>query len=153
MGRYKNSGNGVGTRGNPQQSLEQENFSNKNQETSKLMPNYQKATIDDRKFTEYSLNMESKSGGKDKAIAYKNALGYDKTNYKSLINQISNQINTGKAKLIGLEHASYGTKYKYDVNVIGPNGNTKTIVVVYQIDKNGNGVPRLITNYIKKKGK
>lgn len=97
--------------------------------------------------------MESKSGGKDKAIAYKNALGCDKTNYKSLINQISNQVNTGKAKLIGLEHASYGTKYKYEVDVIGPNRKTKTVVIVYQIDKNSNGIPRLITNYIKKKGK
>lgn len=153
MGRFKNSGNGVGTGGNPQQSLEQENFSSKNQETSKVMPNYDKATIDDRKFIEYSLNMESKSGGKDKAIAYKNALGYDKSNYRFLINQISNQINTGKAKLTGVEHASYGTKYKYDVNVMGPNGKTKTVVVVYQIDKNGKGVPRLITNYVKKKGK
>ncbi len=33
MGRFRNSGNGVVTRGNPQQSLEQESFSNKNQET------------------------------------------------------------------------------------------------------------------------
>ncbi len=115
------------------------------------MPNYDKAVIDDRKFIEYSLNMESKSGGKDKAIAYKNALGFDETNYRSLINQISNQINTGKAKLIDVEHASSVTKYKYDVNVMGPNGNNKTIVVVYQIDKNGNGVPSLITNYVKRK--
>lgn len=50
--------------------------------------------------TRISLNTEFKSSGKDKAIAYKNALGYDQTNYKSLVNQISNQINTGKAKLI-----------------------------------------------------
>lgn len=87
MGRYKNSGNGVGTRGNPQQSLEQENFSNKNQETSKIMPNYDKATIDDRKFLEYSLDMNS-TNGKDKAIAYEKGLGYNKTNFQSLKWQI-----------------------------------------------------------------
>ncbi len=152
MGRYKNSGFGIGTRGNSQQSLEQENFSNKNQETSKLMPNYEKATIDTNKFLKYSLDMNSKSGGKDKAIAYKNGLGYDQTNYKSLISQISFQINSGNIKLTEIEKAQYGFKYKFEISVTGPNRKTKIVVAVYQID-NGNAIPRLITNYLKKEKK
>ena len=87
MGRFKNSGNGMGTRGNPQQSLEQENFSNKNQEISEAMPNYDKATIDDRKFLEYSLDMNSPNR-KDKSIVYEKGLEYNKINFQSLKQQI-----------------------------------------------------------------
>lgn len=146
MGRYKNSGNGVGTRGNPQQSLEQENFSNKNQETSKIMPNYDKATIDDRKFLEYSLDMNS-TNGKDKAIAYEKGLGYNKTNFQSLKWQIEKNINSGKAAPKQIKSTGHGTKYVFEIPVTGPNGKTKT-VVVYQIDKDKT-IPRLITNYLK----
>ncbi len=52
------------------------------------------------------------------ALVYKNALGYDKFNYCPLNNQITNKINAGKAKLTGLEHATYGTKYKSSNNKV-----------------------------------
>ena len=151
MGRYKNSGNGVGTRGNPQQSLEQDNFSNKNQDTSSVMPNYDKATIDDRKFLEYSLNLNSLTGGKDKAIAYKNALGYDITNYKDLIKQIETKVKSGMHKPVSCEYTNFGVKYRYELPITGPNGKTKTVIAVFQIDIDKN-IPRLVTNYVKKKG-
>ena len=147
MGRYKNSGNGIGTRGSPQQSLEQGNFSNKNQETSKVMPNYDKATIDDRKFLGYSLN-KNHPIGKHKAIAYEHGLGFNQSNYHLLKQQIIEKVNSGKAKLIKIENGSYGTKYSYELPITGPNGKTKIVVVVYQIDKGGT-IPRIITNYLK----
>jgi|GEM_PF-1118349 len=152
MGRYKNSGNGIGTRGNPQQSLNQENFSSKNIETSSLMPNYDKATIDDNKFLKYSLDIDSERG-KDKAIAYKLGLGYDKNNFASLKQQIINEVNNGNAHLIKIQKTEYGMRYTYEIPIKGINGKTKVVVAVYQIDKDGNGIPRLITNHLKKKGK
>ena len=147
MGRFKNSGNGIGTSGNPQQSLEQENFSNKNQETSKEMPNYDKATIDDRKFLEYSLDINS-INGKDKAIAYEKGLGYNKTNFQSLKRQIEENINSGKVTPKQIKSTDHGMKYVFEIPVTGPNKKTKTVVAVYQIDKDKT-IPRLITNYLK----
>lgn len=147
MGRYKNSGNGFGTRGNPQQSLDQENFSTKNRETSNVMPNYDKATIDDRKFLGYSLN-KSHHIGKHKAIAYERVLGFNQSNYLLLKQQIVEKVNSGSANLIKIENDSYGTKYSYELPITGPNGKTKTVVVVYQIDK-GKNIPRMMTNYLK----
>ena len=43
-----------------------------------------------------------------------------------------------------------GVKYKYRIPVTGPNGKTKSVIAVYQIDK-GCNTPRLITNYLKGK--
>ena len=100
MGRYKKSGKEVDKSSNSKQ---QENFRKRNQLTSKDMPNYDKATIDDKKFIKYSLNIESDSRGKDKAIVYKGALGYDKTNYRSLVKQIKSKANSGKAKMLWIE--------------------------------------------------
>lgn len=147
MGRYKNTGNGMGTRGNPQQTLEQDNFSSKNQETSKLMPNYDKATIDDNKFLKYSLD-KNHPYGKHKAEAYERGLGFNKSNYENLKNQIQERVNSGNAQLKKIENTVYGIKYSYEIPVTGKNGKIKTIVVVYQIDK-GKTIPRLITNYLK----
>ncbi len=150
MGRYENSGLGVGTKGNPQQSLEQENFAQKNNDTSSAMPNYDKGTIDDDKFLKYSLDMTSEKG-RDKAIAYEQGLGFNKTNYLVLKERIISKVNGGTAKLVKTHDTEFGPRYTFEIPVTGPNGNTKTVVVVYQID-NDSGIPRLITNYLKKKG-
>ncbi len=147
MGRVENSGLGAGTKGNPQQSLEQENFAQKNTDTSSAMPNYDKATIDDEKFLGYSLNMDHPVG-KHKAIAYEQGLGFNQSNYNLLKQQIHNQINGGTAKLTNIENTTYGTKYTFELPITGPNGKTKTVIVVYQID-NGDTIPRLVTNYLK----
>lgn len=147
IGRYENSGLGVGTKGNPQQSLEQENFAQKNNDISSAMPNYDKATIDDKKFLGYSLN-KNHPVGKHKAIAYEQGLGFNQSNYNLLKQQIHDKINGGTAKLTHIENTSYGTKYTFELPIKGSNGKTKTVIVVYQIDKGGS-IPRLVTNYLK----
>ena len=54
------------------------------------------ATIDKRKFTEYSLNPEKQP---NKAYAFKEALGYDLSNYQQLENKIREQFNKDKMVL------------------------------------------------------
>ena len=45
----------------------------------------------------------------------------------------------------------FGVKYRFELPLTGPNEKTKPIIVVFQID-NDKSTPRLVTNYVKKKG-
>lgn len=114
------------------------------------MPNCNKAKTPKEKFLNYSLDYTN-SNSKGKAEAYEKALGFTKDNADSLINQIHGNVTEGKIHPISIQSNNYGTKYKYEIPVKGPNGKTKIVVAVYQIDKNTN-IPRLITNFVKKEG-
>ena len=65
--------------------------------------------------------------------------------------QIISKVNGGTAKIVKTQDTEFGPRYTFEILVKGPNGSTKTVVVVYQVD-NDRGIPRLITNYLKKKG-
>lgn len=114
------------------------------------MPNNNKALTPREKFVNYSLDYTNPNS-KGKAEAYDKALGFTKENANSLINQIHGNVTEGKIHPVSIQSNNYGTKYKYEIPVKGPNGKTKIVVAVYQIDKN-TSIPRLITNYVKKKG-
>lgn len=114
------------------------------------MPNNKKAVTPREKFVNYSLDYTNPNS-KGKAEAYEKALGFNKENANSLINQIHVNVTEGKIHPISIQSNNYGTKYKYEIPVKGANGKTKIVVAVYQIDKNAI-IPRLITNYVKKKG-
>lgn len=115
------------------------------------MPNHKKAITPKEKFINYSLDYTNPNS-KGKAEAYEKALGFTKENANLLIDQIHSNVAEGKVHPISIQSNNYGTKYKYEISVKGPNGKTKIVVAVYQIDKNSK-TPRLITNYVKKKGK
>lgn len=114
------------------------------------MPNYKKAVTPREKFVNYSLDYTNPNS-KGKAEAYEKSLGFTKENANLLINQIHGSVTGGKIHPVSIQRNNYGTKYKYEIPVKGPNGKTKIIVAVYQIDKS-TSIPRLITNYVKKKG-
>lgn len=157
MGRKKRSGLSRAGEQVSQQTLEQglntaknsdeSEFSRKHMGTSADMPNYDKAVIDPRKFTEYSLSPQSKDG-KDKAVVYKRVFNYDQTNYQSLIDQIFKAIHNGTARLWQKRKTSRGTQYSFYVTVTGPNGVTGEVMAAFQID-NGATIPKLITNRVK----
>ena len=93
-----------------------------------------------------------KNGGK--AIAYEKGLGYNLSNGNDLIGKIDTKVKSGKYLPYSTETNRYGTKYSYRFRIKGPNGKIKYVIVFYQIDnlpKSGN--PRMITNYLEKKGK
>jgi hypothetical protein len=136
-----------------QQSIESLNQSIASKEAENYllstMPNYAKANTPIDKFTSYSLNPENPQNS-GKAEAYKRALGYTKTNASELKNKIHNAIITGTAKPYEVVQSNYGTKYKYRISITGPNGKTKNVIAVYQIDK-GCKIPRMVTNYVEGK--
>ncbi len=112
------------------------------------MPNYDKSTTPIEKFRDYSLN-PGNPNNHGKAEAYKRGLGFDKSNAEDLRSQIHNAIISGKYRPYGTETDQYGIRYKYRVPVKGPNGKTKNVIAVYQIDK-GKENSRMVTNYLDK---
>lgn len=110
------------------------------------MPNRAKAQTPLEKFTSYSLN-ERNPNNKGKAEAYRRALGYTRENARDLRDKIHTAVTSGQVKPYEVSQSEYGTKFKYRIPVTGPNGKTKNVIAVYQIDK-GDFIPRMITNYV-----
>ena len=109
------------------------------------MPNADKALTPREKFINYSLDPNN-INAKGKPEAYEKGLGYVRDNADGLISQIHTYVTSGNEPY-EVSQTEYGTKYKFRIPVTGPNGNTKNVIAVYQID-NGQSVPRLITNYL-----
>ena len=142
------SGEVVGTAGT-QGTLEQtgvELAATENGETvSSSMPNAKNAITPREKFINYSLDPDNPNA-KGKAEAYEKGLGYTKENADGLISQVHEYVTTDN-KPYEISQSEYGTKFKYRIPVTGPNGKTKNVIAVYQIDK-GHSIPRMITNYL-----
>ncbi len=125
------------------------NYSNTKGSSNQSMPNHSKATTPIEKFVNYSLDYNNPNAV-GKAEAYERALGYTKSNAQGLVSQIHNAVTSGTAKPYQVSETEYGIKYKYRISVTGPNGKTKNVIAVYQIDK-GSSTPRLVTNYVEGK--
>ncbi|MCD7722660.1 MAG: hypothetical protein LUH82_01735 [Clostridiales bacterium] len=117
--------------------------------TQLKMPNHTQAITPKEKFLKYSLDYSNKNAA-GKAEAYENGLGYNQSNYHSLVTQIHNAVTSGTSTPYEVTESEYGTKFKYRIPVTGPNGKTKNVIAVYQVDK-GSETPRLITNYLEGK--
>lgn len=114
-----------------------------------VMPNYTKAVTPMEKFIQYSLNYENpKALGKPES--YKRGLGYTKENAKGLVEQIHTAVASGRVKAFAIQATEYGVKYRYRIAVTGPNGKTKNVIAVYQIN-HGDTTPRMVTNYLEGK--
>lgn len=131
--------------GNTQGAKEHDKKTNEN---LLVMPNHAQALTPEEKFVKYSLDYSNKNAI-GKAEAYEKGLGYNQSNYHGLINQIHSAVTSGLSPY-QVTVNEYGTKYKYKIRVTGPNGKTKNVIAVYQIDK-GFDIPRLITNYLEGK--
>ena len=117
--------------------------------SNQSMPNHSKAAAPAEKFVNYSLDYNNPNAV-GKAEAYERALGYTKSNAQGLVSQIHNAVTSGTAKPYQVSETEYGIKYKYRIPITGPNGKTKNVIAVYQIDK-GSSTPRLVTNYVEGK--
>ena len=135
------SGTQITTEQSELQSMVADNEAN----TAGSMPNYKDAVTPVEKFTKYSLDYDNPNA-KGKAEAYEKGLGYTKDNASGLISQVHNYVTSGNPPY-EVSQSQYGTKYKYRIPVTGPNGNTKNVIAVYQVD-NGRPTTRLITNYL-----
>lgn len=145
------SGQASGTPGT-QTSMEQNELQQMAREnealTNGMMPNYSNAITPREKFVNYSLNYDNPNA-RGKAEAYEKALGYTKSNADGLIAQVHSAITSG-VKPYEVSQSQFGVKYKFRIAVTGPNGRTKNVIAVYQLDT-GSSTPRMITNYVEAK--
>ena len=109
-----------------------------------LLPNYDKAVVDERKLIDYALNPDHPIGG-DKARRFKAALGYDIYNADQLIPMIREQLKNNPA-IPGLAD-KHGQRYSVDMELTGPTGTA--IVRTAWITDVDDEVPRLISIYVK----
>ncbi|MGN1120692.1 MAG: DUF6883 domain-containing protein [Oscillospiraceae bacterium] len=103
------------------------------------------ATIDKDKFTEYALNPKKQP---DKAKAFKDALGYDLSNYQLLEKEIRKQFNKDKLTLNG--ENKQGKKYEFVMNITGVNGKTAKVLTAWIDDVNDKKDFHLTTLHIDK---
>lgn len=103
--------------------------------------------IDTRKFTQYALNPDKQP---DKARAFKEALGYDLSNYDNLIQDV--KINLKSDKFISKGSNDHGELFEQALTLIGPNGKNAKVLTAWikEIDKDK---LRMTSIYIKKRRK
>ncbi|MDO5293322.1 MAG: minor capsid protein [bacterium] len=111
------------------------------------LPNTDRINIPEAKFTQYALNPEK---DKNKARAFKEALGYDLSNANDLIQNIKNNIT--KFEAVKKDNTGYGDRYQVVMELTGPNGKKASVLTAWIDDKQKNEM-RLTTAHIDKKVK
>ena len=96
----------------------------------------------DKKFVNYALDPEK---APDKAVAFKNALGYDKSNYKDLKEKVYAAIR--EDAFVEKGDNGYGMRYEQVVEIAGPNGKTAKVLTAWIQDGDNK---RLVTIHIDK---
>ena len=84
------------------------------------------AKMPEEKFTAYSLNPEK---APDKAKAFKEALGYDLSNYALLIQNINDHID--ESKFVEKGNNGYGMLYEYVMELDGINGKKANVLTAW----------------------
>nr|DAI69726.1 MAG TPA: minor capsid protein [Caudoviricetes sp.] len=105
------------------------------------------AKIPDEKLTEYALNFEHPIG-KEKAKAFKEALGYTKESYTDLKTKILDSFD--EKELVYKREDKYGKRYEQIMQITGPNGKTANVLTAW-IKDNDNAEPRLTSIYVDKR--
>ena len=107
-----------------------------------LLPNYEDAVIPIEKFTQYALNDDSDP---DKAIAFRNALGYTPDNVNWLIANIRRNLPCFESTPKG--DNGFGMRYECIMSLTGSNGRSANVVTGWIVE-NGTDFPRLTTAYV-----
>lgn len=90
------------------------------------------AIIPEEKLVGYALNKQHPKG-RDKAIAFERALGYNKDNYKELIDNVFKNLPNFPAIPKGVDE--YGEKYEVLMLLTGPNGKTARVKTAWRKGK------------------
>ena len=107
-----------------------------------ILPRHNEAVIPKEKFVNYALNPDKQL---HKAAAFELALGYNRSNYYKLINNIRDNLKNFPA--ISKENKGYGMLYEVAMILTGENGKTAKVVTGW-IDDESNGEMRLTTVYV-----
>ena len=111
------------------------------------LPRYDEAVIPEEKFSMYALDPNKDP---DKSKAFKEALGYDLTNYSDLIENIKTHLSEYEA--IKKPDKGHGQRYEVVMEITGPNGKTANVLTAW-IDDNKNGEMRLTTAHVDRRKK
>jgi hypothetical protein len=113
---------------------------------TELLPNVDKVVIPEAKIKSYALN-KSHPSGKDKAIAFEKALGYNINNADDLIKNVKD--NVSKYKAVPKGESQFGKKYEVVMNIKGPNGKVAKVLTGWIITPDSD-TPRLTTIHVDK---
>lgn len=118
-----------------------------------LLPNLEMAEIDERKFSEYSLN-PGHPDNQGKADGWR-ALGYDVDNPQARqkaareLRDLTLEELLPSGKVAEVRDDAYGPRPRVISGITGPNGKDATMVTCWLIeDRSGTAVPRLITTWV-----
>ena len=95
-----------------------------------------------KKLLSYALNTEHEDG-KNKAIVFESALGYNKDNADLLEKEIRRGLDTYKA--VKKAETEYGEKYEVMMMVTGANGKRAPVATVWMVDEKST---RMVTTYV-----
>lgn len=113
---------------------------------TELLPNHRIAAIPESKLAGYALNMNH-SDGKNKAIAFEKALGYNINNQDILVARVRAGLEMYRAT--SRPATQYGTPFEVPMMILGVNGRYAPVITAWQIDV-GTDTPRLVSIYVDK---
>lgn len=113
------------------------------------LPNYDKAELNDKKFTDYALNPEHPVG-KHKALVFDKVLGYNSSNWEELRDKIRDNLDVSDA--LEKEPNNHGRRFEVVMDITGPSGRTAPVTTAW-IMLNSDDKPILTTLLIKEEGK
>ena len=97
------------------------------------------------KLVDYALNKNHSGDGRDKAVAFELALGYNQDNYKDLEKQVYAKLDDCNA--VYKRTDKYGDRYQVTMSITGPNGKTAKVLTGWLLK---DGKARLTTIYVDK---
>jgi filamentous hemagglutinin len=119
-----------------------------------VLPNLERAEIDERKFSEYSMN-PGHPDNNGKADGWR-ALGYDVDNSQARreaareLRDLILEESLANGKVAEVRDDSYGLRPRVISGITGPNGKNATLVTCWLIeDRSGTAIPRLITTWVR----
>ncbi|MEM6559776.1 MAG: DUF6883 domain-containing protein [Myxococcota bacterium] len=104
----------------------------------------ERAEIDVKKLTDYALNPAHPVGG-NKARVFESALGYTKSNYQGLLDQIRKGVRSNTPVAGKVDR--FGSRFTVDIEVTGPSGSAT--VRTGWILRPGSDAPALTTLFVK----
>jgi hypothetical protein len=108
------------------------------------LPNYQNAVISRGKLLGYALNLAHKQG-RNKAVVFKSALGFDQSNWDALEQRIREEMPYHEAVL--KKDFEYGALYELILPITGMNNRTVDVLTAWII-RNGTDFPFLVSIYV-----
>ena len=113
--------------------------------TMNVLPNSSSAYIPVEKFDNYALNPAREP---NKALAFKDALGYDLTNTAELVKNI--KTNVGNFNAVEKPDNGYGKRFEVLMTLTGANGKKANVKTAWILDAK-TGETRLVSAYVTKK--